>query len=447
MVINGIHVVLTASIGVTEFPQPIDLVGEQLLRQAQQALFQAKLLGKGRFQKYDIALEQDTRALTGQLEDIQRALHAGEFVLYYQPKVYMNTGEVFGVEALIRWQKSSGELVSPAAFLPALYNHILDIELGDWVIRAALAQMQVWKQLGLNVQVSVNVSSQQLLENSFVEKLEASLADNANIAPSALQLEVLESSALNDLEAVSSVMQRSRKLGVSFALDDFGTGYSSLAYLKHLPASVLKIDQGFVRDMMESSDDLSIISGVIGMAKAFGLQVIAEGVETTEHGNFLLRLGCDQGQGYGIARPMPAEQVAAWVLGWKAEPSWGEQRPVGAHSLPLLYAEVEHRRWVIELEQWLRNQREDLPMLDQRQCKVCLWLDSEAQNRSGLPLKYQRMVNLHRDLHGLGQNAITSHAKGDSEAALARLPQVAQLHDLFLAELKTLIWTDETSTA
>lgn len=443
--VNGAHVVLTASIGVTEFPQPVDIVGEQLIRQVQQALFQAKLLGKGRFQKYDIALEQDTRALTGQLEDIQRALHAGEFVLHYQPKVHMDTGEVFGLEALIRWQKSCGELVLPGAFLPALYNHPLEIELGDWVIRTALAQMQIWSQLGLDLQVSVNVSSQQLLDSTFAAKLEASLANNATIAPSALQLEVLESSALNDLEAVSSVMQRSRKSGVTFALDDFGTGYSSLAYLKHLPASVLKIDQSFVRDMMESSDDLSIISGVIGMAKAFGLQVIAEGVETADHGSFLLRLGCSQGQGYGIARPMSAEQVAAWVLDWKAEPSWGEQRPVDAHSLPLLYAEVEHRRWVIELEQWLRDQREELPMLDHHQCKVGLWLDSETQSRFGRRSKHHSMVNLHGELHSLGQSAVSLHAKGDLAAALAVLPRITQLRDLFLAELKVLIRSDEQS--
>jgi EAL domain-containing protein (putative c-di-GMP-specific phosphodiesterase class I) len=125
-------------------------------------------------------------------------------------------------------------------------------------------------------------------------------------------------------------------LGVSFALDDFGTGHSSLTHLKHLPASVLKIDKSFVREMMESSNDLSIISGVVGMAKAFGLQVIAEGVESVEHGNLLLRLGCSQGQGYGIARPIPAADVAGWIEHWKAPPSWAKQTQVDTQNLPLL---------------------------------------------------------------------------------------------------------------
>lgn len=439
LAIDGINIVLTASIGVTEFPQPMQIAAEQLVRQAQQALFQAKMMGKGLFHKYDIGLEQDTRALTERLEQIRKGLHAGEFVLYYQPKVYMKTGVVFGVEALVRWKKSTGELVPPGDFLPTLYNQPLEVEFGDWVIRTALAQMRIWKQQGLEVQVSVNVSSRQLFDDAFVEKLSQDLKAYSDISPSALQLEVLESSMLNDLEMVSGIMQRSRQLGVSFALDDFGTGYSSLAYLKHLPASVLKIDQSFVQEMMESTDDLSIISGVIGMAKAFGLQVIAEGVESIEHGNLLLRLGCEQAQGYGIARPMPADEFLGWLQHWKAAPSWAEQEPVETQNLPLLYAEVEHRCWVMELERWLRGESEGTPVMDHHQCKVGLWIDSEAHSRFGLRPKFSQLNYLHRDLHRLGQSAVSMHAKGEAEAALMMLPQIKQQRDLLLAELKVLI--------
>jgi len=439
LTIDGIDIVLTASIGVTEYPQPMQVAAEQLVRQVQHALFQAKMMGKGLFQKYDIGFEQDARALTNYLDQIRRALHAGEFVLHYQPKVYMKTGVVFGVEALVRWKKSTGELVPPGEFLPALYNHPLEIELGDWVIRTALAQMRVWKQQGLEVQISVNVSCGQLFDDAFVEKLSKNLKEYSDISPAALQLEVLESSMLNDLEEVSGIMQRSRQLGVSFALDDFGTGYSSLAYLKHLPASVLKIDQSFVREMMESSDDLSIISGVIGMAKAFGLQVIAEGVESIEHGNLLLRLGCEQAQGYGIARPMPADEFPSWLQHWKAAPSWAGQKPVETQNLPLLYAEVEHRCWVMELERWLCGESEGTPIMDHHQCKVGLWIDSEAYSRFGLRPKFSQLNHLHRDLHRLGQSAVSMHAKGESEAALMMLPEIKQQRDLLLAELKMLI--------
>jgi EAL domain-containing protein (putative c-di-GMP-specific phosphodiesterase class I) len=307
------------------------------------------------------------------------------------------------------------------------------------VIRTALAQMRVWKQQGLEVQISVNVSCGQLFDEAFVEKLGKNLKEYSDISPAALQLEVLESSMLNDLEEVSGIMQRSRQLGVSFALDDFGPGYSSLAYLKHLPASVLKIDQSFVREMMESSDDLSIISGVIGMAKAFGLQVIAEGVESIEHGNLLLRLGCEQAQGYGIARPMPADEFPSWLQHWKAAPSWAGQKPVETQNLPLLYAEVEHRCWVMELERWLCGESEGTPIMDHHQCKVGLWIDSEAYSRFGLRPKFSQLNHLHRDLHRLGQSAVSMHAKGESEAALMMLPEIKQQRDLLLAELKMLI--------
>ncbi len=439
LTVDGINIFLTASIGVTEFPQPLQVAAEQLMRQAQQALFQAKMHGKGQIQQYDIGSEQDARALTGHLEKIRKGLHAGEFVLFYQPKVCMKSGVVFGLEALVRWQRSNGELVMPGSFLPVLFNHPLEVELGDWVIRSALAQMRLWKQQGLAIQVSVNVSSLQLFDNAFVEKLSKDLKEYSDISPAALQLEVLESSMLNDLDAVSGIMQRTRHLGVSFALDDFGTGYSSLAYLKHLPASVLKIDQSFVREMMESADDLSIISGVIGMANAFGMRVIAEGVESIEQGDVLLRLGCEQAQGYGIARPMPAEDVPAWLQSWKAAPSWIGQQPVEVQNLPLLYAEIEHRNWVIELEQWLRGEGGFAPILDCHQCKLGVWLDSETQSRFGLDQKFSHMVNLHHDLHSLGQSAIAMHAKGESEAALQLLLQIRQQSDLFLAELKALI--------
>ena len=439
LTIDGVDIVLTASIGVTEFPQPMQVAAEQLIRQAQQALFQAKIMGKGLFQRYDVNFEQDARALTDYIDQIRRALHAGEFVLHYQPKVCMKTGAVFGAEALVRWQKSTGELVPPNDFLPALYNHPLEVELGDWVIRAALAQMRTWKQQGMELQVSVNVSSLQLFDDAFVEKLSKDLEEYSDILPSAFQLEVLESSMLDDLDAVSGIMQRSRQLGISFALDDFGTGYSSLAYLKHLPASVLKIDQSFVREMMESSDDLSIISGVIGMANAFGMRVIAEGVESIEQGNLLLRLGCQQAQGYGIARPMPAAEFPAWLQSWKAEPSWLGLQPVEVQNLPLLYAEVEHRYWITALEKCLAGEGEVIPALDAHLCKVGVWTESEAHSRLGLHEKFSHMVNLHHDLHTIGQNAISMHAKGDVSAALKLLPQIRQQCDLFLTELRRLI--------
>ena len=437
--VDGIEVVLTSSIGVTEYPQPIEVVSEQLLRQAQQALFQAKMLGKSRFQRYDIRTERDARELTDHLEQISHALQSGELVLYYQPKVNMKTGAVLGVEALLRWQKSTGELVAPGDFLPALHNQPLEVELGDWVIRTALAQMQAWKQQGLDIEVSVNVSSQQLFDVTFVEKLSIDLQRFPDISPSALQLEVLESSMLRDLEAVSEVMLRCRKLGVGFALDDFGTGYSSLTYLKHLPADVLKVDRSFVEDMLENADDLSIISGIIGMANAFGMQVIAEGVESEEQGSMLLRLGCELAQGYGIALPLPACEVPEWVNAWPATPSWLGQQPVEVRNLPLLYAEVEHRYWVLKLADWVCGECDTGPLLSHKDCKLGIWLASDAQSRFKDHPQLPKVLEVHRTLHNLGEQVVSLHAKGDSEAALLLLPQIERQRDLFFVELRALM--------
>jgi EAL domain-containing protein (putative c-di-GMP-specific phosphodiesterase class I) len=170
--------------------------------------------------------------------------------------------------------------------------------------------------------VSINVGSRQLQQGDFVERLKKILAKHSQIKPSTLVLEVLETSALSDMTQMSDVIEKCAEIGVMFALDDFGTGYSSLTYLKRLRVKQLKIDQSFVRDMLEDQDDMAILVGVIGLAAAFKLQVIAEGVETNEHGTALLKLGCELAQGFGIARPMPAENFPAWATAWRPDATW-----------------------------------------------------------------------------------------------------------------------------
>lgn len=184
--------------------------------------------------------------------------------------------------------------------------------------------MALWHVAGLDLAVSVNIGARQVQQSDFVPRLQAILARHPHVHPSRLQLEILETSALADMAQVSRVIEDCARIGVMFALDDFGTGYSSLTYLKHLPVKVLKIDQSFVCDMLDDPDDLAILEGVMGLAAAFKRQVIAEGVATVAHGIALLHLGCELGQGYGIARPMPAEQMHAWVVGWQPDPAWSE---------------------------------------------------------------------------------------------------------------------------
>jgi len=309
--------------GMTFYPQTETMGADQLLRQADQAMYQAKLTGKNRYYLFDQERDRSMRGHHEGLERIRQALTSGELVLHYQPKVNMRTGIVFGAEALIRWQHPQKGLLPPAEFLPLIETDPLAVEVGEWVMDTALAQLAHWQTTGFCTQVSVNVGALQLQQPNFVARLGAILQRYPTVKPEQFMLEMLETSALQDIGYASQVIEDCHQLGVSFALDDFGTGYSSLTYLKRLRVAVLKIDQSFVRDMLNDPDDLSILQGVISLASAFHRQVIAEGVETIAHGSMLLQLGCDQAQGYGIARPMPADALPAWVASWQPDTTWG----------------------------------------------------------------------------------------------------------------------------
>ena len=313
---------VSASLGVTFYPQPQDIDADQLLRQADQAMYQAKLSGKNRYHFFDAEQDSSIRGRHESVERIRLALDNQEFVLHYQPKVNMGSGQIIGAEALIRWQHPEKGLLAPAVFLPVIEDHPLAVSIGEWVIDTALTQMEIWQAAGLDFGVSVNIGARQLQQSDFVDRLKSILAKHPQVNPASLELEVLETSAVEDIAQVSQVIEACAQIGVMFALDDFGTGYSSLTYLKRLRVQVLKIDQSFVRDMLEDPDDLAILQGIIGMAAAFRREVIAEGVETIEHGSLLLQLGCELAQGYGIARPMPAQQMSAWAAQWQPDAAW-----------------------------------------------------------------------------------------------------------------------------
>ena len=312
---------VSASMGVTLFPQD-GVDADVLLRHADQAMYAAKEGGKNRYHIFDVAHDAAVQTRRESMSHIRGAVERREFVLHYQPKVNMRTGEVIGAEALIRWQHPVRGLLPPGVFLPIIEDHPISVELGEWVLATALAQMGLWRAHGLNLPVSVNVGARQLQQDNFVERLAALMAVHPELQPNTLELEILETSALEDTAQICEVIRACQALGVCFALDDFGTGYSSLTYLKRLPAEMLKIDQSFVRDMLGDPDDLAIVKGVIGLAAAFKRRVIAEGVETQAHGDLLLSQGCDLAQGYGIARPMAAHTMPDWVRNWQANAVW-----------------------------------------------------------------------------------------------------------------------------
>jgi diguanylate cyclase (GGDEF)-like protein/PAS domain S-box-containing protein len=313
---------VTASLGVTFYPQARDVDADLLLRQADHAMYQAKLAGGNCFHVFDAGNDSIVRGHHEDVAMIRKALAAREFVLYFQPMVNMRTGMVVGAEALIRWQLPERGLMPPAAFLPIIEDDPLAVELGEWVIDSALTQMETWLQAGLDIPVSVNVSAMQLQQANFPDRLRALLAAHPSIEPSCLELEVVETSALQDMAQASQTIKACSEIGVTFALDDFGTGYSSLTYLKRLPSRILKIDQSFVRGILDDAEDLTIIEGVLLLALAFRRMVIAEGVESVEHGMTLLQMGCELAQGYCIARPMPAGDLPGWVSSWRPDLRW-----------------------------------------------------------------------------------------------------------------------------
>jgi diguanylate cyclase (GGDEF)-like protein/PAS domain S-box-containing protein len=321
VIVDDLVLNVSASIGVTQYPQD-DADAEILIRHADQAMYMAKKAGKNCYHLFDSALDDAVNLEQENINNISAALNNRELVLYYQPKVNMSTGEVVGVEALIRWQHPVRGLVPPLDFLPLIENQAISLEIGEWVIDTALSQISHWQSIGVIFPISVNISVYQLQQTDFVQRLATLLAAHPDVSPHLLELEVLETSAINDINYIIATMESCISLGVQFALDDFGTGYSSLTYLRRLPASQIKIDQSFVRDMLTDPDDLAIVMGVVSLAKAFQLEVIAEGVETVEHGTELLQLGCKLAQGYGIARPMPASEVLIWLDIWQPDSAW-----------------------------------------------------------------------------------------------------------------------------
>ena len=338
--LNGQRLQVTASIGVTFYPQSVDLDADQLLRQADQAMYQAKVKGRNAWHRFDWEQDEDVRGRHVELERIRAGLRNNEFVLHYQPQVNMRTGAVFGVEALVRWQHPKRGLLPPAEFLPVIEHTDVDVALGQWVLSTALAQWQSWAAAGLNLQMAVNLSVDFLQQPDFVERTRDLLAQNAALHSGYLELEILESSALSSLERTSTVMRACQAYGVRFTLDDFGTGYSSLSYLKLLPVAAFKVDRSFVQEIDHDIDDLAIVEGLLGLSRAFGLQIVAEGVETLDQGRLLLQLGYEHAQGYAIARPMPAAEVMNWIAIWRPPTVWSQACMLTASEYPLLRAQV-----------------------------------------------------------------------------------------------------------
>lgn len=414
----------TASIGMTLVPQQRKVDAEQLLRQADQAVYQAKLAGKDRYHVFDPADDAATRELYLLFGEIERALAEDELVLHYQPQADMRRGEVIGLEALVRWQHPERGLLPLAAFIlqlagHQLAGHQLAVEVGDRVIELALAQLARWTEAGWATLVSVNVDGAQLYDPGFVSKIEEQLAAVPTVRPE-LQfgIEFLEAGALVDLDHVSALLNQLHELGVRSALDDFGTGFSSLTLLMQLAADVIKIDRSFVMQVLDDPQHAVIIDSIVALTRSFQRTVLAEGVESEEHGQLLLELGCDRAQGFGIAWPMPPEDVVGWTSRWRPPASWTASTQVPEDRVPGLIADLEHCSWLQRLDGYLAGDTRLLPPMDDRACRLGRWLHRERTSAERAWLR--EMMQPHGTLHELARAVVEDPSSGGADLGARR---------------------------
>ena len=304
------ELLISASVGIALYPGN-GLTAEELLMNADAAMYHAKGAGKNGYSFFDASMNTNARKQLQLLQDLRQALELQQFRLHYQPKFDASNSQPVGAEALLRWEHPQQGLLLPEEFIDLAEKTGLIIPIGEWVLNEACRQMRIWFDQGYSHwRIAVNLSALQFCYAGLVDSVVAAL-ERHGLPANSLTLEITETTAMSDADASMVVLQRLSQMGVDLSIDDFGTGYSSLMYLKRLPANELKIDRGFVRDLEHDSDDAAIVSAIVALGQALGLRIVAEGVETDTQQSFLTTLGCDALQGFLLGEPLPAEQFMA----------------------------------------------------------------------------------------------------------------------------------------
>ena len=393
---------VTASIGVTIFPND-GSNADQLLRHADESMYEAKHAGKNCYRLFNPSHQNQQAANQTTFKKIENALTENQFAIYYQPQVDCRLGKITGFEALIRWQHPILGMLLPADFIPLIENDDLIIRLGEWVIRNVLTQLKEWRSKGVDVTIAVNISARQLHQPDFIERLNILLSGYESDIVLHFEIELLETAALEDINAIAVAIRKCRELGIQIAIDDFGTGFFSLGHLRKMPFDALKIDKNFIFGMLRNPEDLVLVNSVIGLASSFKRKVIAEGVESIDQVLMLLELGCQHMQGYEIARPMPADQVLAWVEQFEPNPLWtldNSYRP-SRDYFEMLLAEVNHRHWIENLvNERCEMQNDTCPeMIDDHQCRFGHWYYGDGFRQFGTEKWFLSIEPLHQQIH------------------------------------------------
>jgi len=428
---------ISASIGYTVYPFDQGSM-QTLIEHADQTLYKAKLDGKKTFRMYESGNATWRDEKNEQLYAIRRALLENEFQLFMQPKINMYSGDVLGYEALIRWQHPDNGLMFPQQFLPLINGTSLEIQLGEWVIRQALAHLKQWQVQSKQWHISINLSAYHLGSNGFLQRLNEIVAEFPTVDLQYFQFEILESHALDDLSLIVDVVRHCREeLNIKMVLDDFGTGYSSLSHIRTLPVSAVKIDQTFVRNMLADVDDCKIVEGVIALARSFDLEVIAEGVESVRHGQILLSMGCELAQGYVIAKPMPAEQLADWQQQFTLPEGWLSYRDHRQHikwtqlNLFCLYLQLSLESVELRFEAELDDPNScSIISIKQSHCGV--WLD-RTENLHLIDMEsLQVLKEKYRSFHHLLTMTLKLCQAGKKQSGLQNLDSLrARYQDIY----------------
>lgn len=308
--IDGRELRMSVSIGIAMYPGN-GKNQHELLSNADAAMYHAKSLGRNTYCFFEASMNAHVQAQLEMVQDLRRALDRHEFVLYYQPKFEAPNGPAIGAEALLRWEHPTRGLIQPDEFIPLAEKTGLIVPIGEWVLDESCRQMREWQTAGrINWTMAVNLSPLQFGHAGLIETVQTTL-ERHQLRPRCLTLEITESTAMHDADASVVILQKLHEMGVRIAIDDFGTGYSSLLYLKRLPATELKIDRGFVRDLEYDTEDRAIVSAIVALGQTLDLKIVAEGVETIAQQEFLTNLGCDSLQGFLFGRPMPPDQFMA----------------------------------------------------------------------------------------------------------------------------------------
>lgn len=438
------HVIrVSASIGVAAHPLD-DTSPETLWGRAQRALHSAKRAGGDRVTLHDPVSEREHVALTERRERLRHALERAEFVLHYQPMIDLLDGRLIGAEALTRWQHPVEGLLSPAQFLPDMLGSDHECAFGQWVVQAALAQWQRWRHAGVierdDAILSVNVSARHLLSDDFAAHVRQALERHPQVPPSSLQIEVVETSTLVDVERARRVLAQCRDLGVSVALDDFGTGYSSLAHVRELPFDVIKLDRSFVQNMLDRARDLAIASTVISLGQAFNRMVVAEGVETLEQAAALRALGCRAAQGFSIARPLDPPAFADWTERWSGQRFTDElaRRLVApVEGLTVWVALKSHTRWVRRVLEILEDPAQLGPLGGPDECDFGAWYFGEGSGRYAGEPDYVALEAEHDEIHEVAE-ALVERLRGEGMVDETLERRFRELHQRISERLERL---------